>query len=130
MFGSPSPSLRIFTENSAPIDDQPVEPADRLFHREAFRKLPRKEALEPFTREWFERIAECRYTRQGYWLPRTLEFNKHPGERLLALGEGLGSDWIQYARAGAEVSVLSSTQEQLELIRIHFDICGVAAHFL
>jgi SAM-dependent methyltransferase len=130
MFGSPSPPLRIYSENSAPFDDQVVEPADRLFHREAFRKLPRKEVLEPFSRDWFERIAECRYSRQGYWLPRMLEFNKHPGERLLALGEGLGTDWVQYARAGADVSVLSSTQEQLELIRIHFDICNVAAHFL
>jgi SAM-dependent methyltransferase len=130
MSGSPSPPLRIFSEDAGLIEDQPVEPTDRLFHREAFRKIPRGEALEPFSQAWFARMAQCRYSRQGYWLPRVLEFNKHPGERLLALGEGLGTDWVQYARAGADVSVLSSTQEQLELISLHFDLCGVSGHFL
>lgn len=130
MSGAAKPKLRIFSEDAGPSVETPIEPTDRLFHREAFRKIPRGESLEPFSQEWFERMAECRYERQGYWLPRVLEFNKHPGERLLALGEGLGTDWVQYARGGAEVSVLSPTQEQLELVRVHFELCGVTGIFL
>jgi ubiquinone/menaquinone biosynthesis C-methylase UbiE len=130
MAGTARPHLRLFSGDAGPVVDNPAEPTDRLFHREAFRKPPRGEALEPFSQEWFERMAECRYERQGYWLPRVLEFAKHRGERLLALGEGLGTDWVQYAKNGADVSVLCPSQEQLELIHAHFDLCGVEGRFV
>src|SRR5258708_4211697 len=110
--------LRIFPEpNRLPArGDLPAEATDRLHHREAFRQPPGHDAPEAFTPAWFEGIECERYRRQGYWLPRVLEFAKHGGEILLAMGEGLGTDWLQYAKYGTEVIAYSPSQEQLDLI--------------
>ena len=35
------------------------------------------------------------------WIPKLLEFAKHSGEKLLGVGHGLGTDWVQYAQNGA-----------------------------
>ena len=62
--------------------------------------------------------------------PRLLEFAKHGGETLLGLGDGLGTDWIQYARHGAHVVVCSPSAEQLALVRRNFELRGLAGRFL
>lgn len=110
--------------------DLPAEAIHRLFHREAFQKPPREFAPEAFSRDWFALVEETRYRRQGYWLPRCLEFAKHAGETVLALGEGLGTDWIQYSQNGADVVVVSASHEQLGLQRSNFELRGLNARFL
>src|SRR5262249_42124678 len=57
------------------------------------------------------------------------EFAKHSGETLLGLGNGLGTDWIQYARHGAHVVVCTSA-EQLTLVRRNFELRGLPGRFL
>ena len=64
------------------------------------------------------------------WIPKLLEFAKHSGEALLGLGNSLGTDWVQYARHGAEVVVCASQAELLTLIRRNFDLRGLSAHVL
>ncbi len=124
--------LRIFPEpDRLPAGgDLPAEATDRLYHREAFRKPPRDAAPEAFTPAWFECIECERYRRQGYWLPRVLEFARHSGETLLAMGEGLGTDWLQYAKYGTDVISYSGSHEQLDLIRSHFDLRGLPGKFI
>src|SRR5688572_26837393 len=84
-----------------------LEFADRLYACEALNPsaaCPRTgEGAEPYSLQWFLNIENQRHSRQGRWLPRLLEFAKHAGETLLGLGNGLGTDWLQYARHGAEV---------------------------
>lgn len=94
--------------------------ADRLYQREAFRPPPRGRALVPFTRNWFQYIEQQRYRRPGAWIPRVLEFGRHAGETILGLGDGLGTDWLQYARRGASVIACSDSREQLGLIQLNF----------
>src|SRR6478609_3851957 len=134
-------NLRLWTGEA---DDAPAEPpsappgpqevADRLYRREAFRAPPngRRGVApdEPYTLPWFEQIEKQRYGRHGYWIPKVLEFTRHRGETLLGLGEGLGTDWLQYARGGAEVIACSPSQEQLGLVRSNFELRGLAARFL
>ena len=114
--------LRLFSgpDSIKPIEAWPAEAAERLYHREAFRKQSRAAPLEPFTREWFEQIETYRYSRQGAWLPKMLEFSRHRGDIVLGLGEGLGTDWLQYARHGAHVIACSESHEQLGLIERNF----------
>src|SRR3954452_23729610 len=100
----------------------PAEFAERLFACEALNPptgKPRAEAaaVEPYTLQWFLDIENQRHRREGRWIPRLLEFAKHSGETLLGLGNGLGTDWLQYARHGAAVIVCSPAAEQLALIR-------------
>src|SRR5262249_47481325 len=68
--------------------------------------------------------------RQGRWIPRLLEFAKHSGETLLGLGNGLGTDWLQYARHGAAVVVCNPSSDQLGLIRRNFELRGLSGRFL
>jgi SAM-dependent methyltransferase len=112
----------------------PVEFADRLYACEALNPAPARpradEGAEPYTLQWFLNIENQRHGRQGRWIPRLLEFAKHPGETLLGLGSGLGTDWLQYARHGAEVVVCSPSTEQLSLIRRNFELRGLTGRFL
>jgi ubiquinone/menaquinone biosynthesis C-methylase UbiE len=90
-------------------------------------KMP--EDAEPFTLQWFLNIEHQRHQRKARWIPRLLEFAKHPGETLLGVGNGLGTDWLQFARQGAAVTVCSSSAEELGLIRRNFELRGLSGRF-
>jgi ubiquinone/menaquinone biosynthesis C-methylase UbiE len=109
----------------------PLEFADRLCAREALHVngLSRPGA-EPFTLQWFLDIENVRHNRHGSWIPRVLEFVKHGGETLLGLGNGLGTDWVQYARHGAQVIACCPSAEQLALIQRNFTLRGLHGAFL
>jgi SAM-dependent methyltransferase len=133
------PNLRIWTGDrpdltaDQPSVDDPTEAADRLYQREAFRSPPgsrRGPTIEPYSLPWFEQIERHRYGRHGYWIPKVLEFTRHGGETLLGLGEGLGTDWLQYVRHGTQVIACSPSQEQLGLVRRNFELHGLSARFL
>jgi ubiquinone/menaquinone biosynthesis C-methylase UbiE len=112
----------------------PAEFTDRLYACEALNpptgRPAADEGAEPYTLQWFLNIESQRHSRQGRWIPRLLEFAKHPGETLLGLGTGLGTDWIQYARHGASVVVCSPSAEQLALVRRNFELRGLSGRFL
>jgi SAM-dependent methyltransferase len=111
-----------------------TELANRLFAWEALAPSAMRPATEkgaePYTLQWFLSIEDQRHSRQGKWIPRLLEFAKHSGETLLGLGNGLGTDWLQYARHGAAVVVCSPSAEQLSLIRRNFELRGLPGRFL
>lgn len=105
--------------------------AARLFAAESLQadRKPR-ETAEPFTLQWFLEAESVRYGRHGKWLPRLLEFGKHSGECLLGLGDGLGADWVQYARCGAVVTACSASEDTLALVRRNFELRGLAGQFI
>ena len=119
---------------SLPGPHSPAEFADRLYACETLSsKMPRPgkaEGAEPYTLQWYLNIENQRHRRQGRWIPRLLEFSKHAGETLLGLGDGLGTDWLQYARHGAAVIVCSQSTEQLSLIRRNFELRGLSGRFV
>jgi SAM-dependent methyltransferase len=125
----PSPSGRIL-----PGPHNPAEFADRLYAYESLNPTAASpnadEGAEPYTLQWFLNIENTRHSRHGRWIPRLLEFAKHSGETLLGLGNGLGTDWLQYARHGAHVVVCSPSAVQLELIRRNFELRGLGGRFL
>src|SRR5580693_5266882 len=71
--------------------------AAHLFAAEALGRAGRDTA-DPYSLQWFPDAEQARHHRNGTWIPRSLEFTKHGGETLLGLGDGLGTDWVQYAR--------------------------------
>jgi SAM-dependent methyltransferase len=108
--------------------------AARLYAAEAMHpprsSLKRLEGAEPFSLQWFLNIEKLRHSRPGSWIPRLLEFNKHAGETLLCLGHGLGTDWLQYARHGAQVVVCSPSSLHLSMARRNFELRGLPGGFL
>jgi ubiquinone/menaquinone biosynthesis C-methylase UbiE len=117
-----------------PGPHHPAQFAERLYAAESMNPAACQpatdEGAEPYTLQWFLNIENQRHSRQGRWIPRLLEFAKHSGETLLGLGNGLGTDWLQYARHGAHVVVCSPSAEQLDLIRRNFELRGLAGRFL
>jgi ubiquinone/menaquinone biosynthesis C-methylase UbiE len=122
--------LRIWTAEAADAADDPPSAAERLYTREAFRSPPRDGVANPYTLPWFEQVERQRYSRHGYWIPKVLEFKRHASEMVLGLGEGLGTDWLQYARHGTHVIACSPSQEQLGLIRKNFELRGQTGRFV
>jgi SAM-dependent methyltransferase len=111
-----------------------AEFASRLFFAEVLQ--PPRSALrhlqdaEPYSLQWFLNAEKLRHSRPGRWIPKLLEFTKHAGETLLCLGNGLGTDWIQYARNNASVVVCSPHNNHLSLARRNFELRGLAGRFL
>ena len=79
---------------------------------------------------WYQNLRLKRHDRHARWLAPMLEFSKHPGERVLGLGSTLGSDWVEYARQGAEMVVCDSDPNHMEITRGHFKSMGKSAKFV
>jgi SAM-dependent methyltransferase len=79
-----------------------------LANRELIRTVEYRRSatkLVPYSAGWFDELEQKRYQRHGDWLAAALEFGRHPGESLLLLGAGVGSDAIQYIRTGTPVTI-------------------------
>lgn len=111
----------------------PREFAQKLFAYESLQSTVspiRDEDPEPYSLQWFLDIEKHRHSRQARWIPRVLEFAKHSGEKLLGLGHGLGTDWVQYAQHGAGVIVCATSPMQLELVRRNFEVRHLHGRFV
>jgi SAM-dependent methyltransferase len=118
-------------DGPAETDSSLAELGLDLVQHECLRAVPRgRDMAEPLTLQWYLQLEELRYHRQGRWIPPLMEFSKHAGEHLLALGHALGSDLVQYARHGVEVVCACPRAEQLALLRRNFELRGLNGTFL
>jgi SAM-dependent methyltransferase len=83
--------------------------------------------LEPFSAAWFDELEQKRYARHGTWLPAALEFGRHPGESVLLIGPGVGSDAVGYLRTGTEVTLAVTPDDPVRLIHGNLARHGLAA---
>ena len=65
-----------------------------------------------FTREYFEQIEEWRYRDQPF-IHSFAQFTRYHGKRVIEVGFGAGTDFIQWLRAGAVASGVDLTEEAL-----------------
>src|SRR5258706_11591263 len=65
-----------------------------------------------FTREYFEEIENWRYAGQPF-IHAFAQFSRYHGKRVLEVGFGAGTDFIQWLRAGALASGIDLTEEAL-----------------
>ncbi|MEY2536727.1 MAG: hypothetical protein QOG67_467 [Verrucomicrobiota bacterium] len=66
-----------------------------------------------FSLEYFEEIEAFRYLDQPF-VHAFAQFTRYQGKRVLEVGFGAGTDFIQWLRAGAHVSGIDLTPEALE----------------
>jgi SAM-dependent methyltransferase len=120
----------------APTAEPEPDPseAERLACRDVWRVGPSSKPaggpLDPLTAEWFHHLDAKRYRRHGRWMPALLEFTRHAREEMLAVGDGLGLDWVRYAEGAANVTVVDPSADRLRLYRQHFDVRGARAQFV
>ncbi len=75
------------------------------------------------TREYFDQVEARKYFVEPH-IPGFADFAKWSGKRVLDIGCGIGTDAINFARAGAEYTGLELSDVSLDLARRRFDVFG------
>jgi ubiquinone/menaquinone biosynthesis C-methylase UbiE len=86
--------------------------------------------LEFGTREYFDQIEDYRYKVYARWMKADLPFSDYKGKRLLEIGCGTGTDLLQFARNGADVTGVDLTPRSIEIARKRFEVYGLRGQFL
>ncbi len=81
------------------------------------------------TREFFDEVERHRYREYAPWMPEIMGFNDFSGARLLEVGCGMGTDLLQFARGGAQVTAVDLTPRSIETSRHHLELYGQAGEF-
>ena len=66
--------------------------------------------------EFFAQVARARDELEPF-IGRFADFGSTAGQRVLEIGVGLGSDFIRFARAGADLTGVDLTEHAIELVR-------------
>jgi len=77
------------------------------------------------TREYFEQVEARKYFVEPH-IPGFAQFDRWNGKRVLELGCGIGTDTVNFARAGANVTACDLSPASIDLARQHADVMGVA----
>lgn len=117
------------------VDAEPTTTfIEQLAEQEIWRvtssRHPAGGTLEPLTPEWFQHIEAKRYRRHGRWLPKMLELDRHHQENILAIGDGLGTDWFKLATPNTTVTVVEPQADRLRLLRTHMQARGADLQLL
>jgi len=83
---------------------------------------------EPGTREFFNRVERHRYEKEWH-IPLAAEFASAKGLRVLEIGCGVGTDGLQFARAGAIYTGVDLTEAAIDLARSNFESAGLRGEF-
>lgn len=80
------------------------------------------------SREYFDEVEARKYRVEPH-IPRFAQFSSWKGKKVLEIGCGIGTDSINFARAGAEVTVVDLSSTSLDLCRRRFEVYGLNARF-
>ena len=68
------------------------------------------------TREYFDQVEARKYLVEPH-IPAFAQHARWAGKRVLEIGCGLGTDTINFARAGARITAIDLSSKSLELAR-------------
>lgn len=77
-----------------------------------------------FSKNYFEEIESYRYRDQAI-IHAFAQFTRYHGKKVLEVGFGAGTDFIQWLRAGARVSGIDLTQEGLDNLTHRIQVYGL-----
>lgn len=77
------------------------------------------------SREYFDEVEARKYLVEPH-IPGFAEFPRWSGKRVLEIGCGIGTDTINFARAGARVTAVDLSEKSLELARRRADVFGLS----
>jgi 2-polyprenyl-3-methyl-5-hydroxy-6-metoxy-1,4-benzoquinol methylase len=76
------------------------------------------------TREYYDEVEARKYFVEPH-IPRFAEFERWNGKKVLEIGCGIGTDTINFARAGAQVTAVDLTEQSLEVARQRAKVFGL-----
>jgi SAM-dependent methyltransferase len=76
------------------------------------------------TKEYFDQVEARKYFVE-YHIPGFAEFDRWRGKKVLEIGCGIGTDTINFARSGAQVSTVDLSEKSMELARTRAAVFGL-----
>ena len=76
------------------------------------------------TKEYFDQVEARKYFVE-YHIPGFAEFERWRGKKVLEIGCGIGTDTINFARAGAQVTTVDLSDKSMELARKRAAVFGL-----
>lgn len=76
------------------------------------------------TRAYFDEVEARKYFVEPH-IPRFAEFERWRGKRVLEIGCGIGTDTVNFARHGAEVTAVDLSSQSLEIARQRVGVYGL-----
>ena len=87
-------------------------------------------SLKPVgTREYFDEVEARKYLVEPH-IPAFAQFERWRGKRVLEVGCGIGTDAVNFARAGADYTSVELSQASIDIARKRFEVFGLAGRFL
>src|ERR1044071_7346714 len=81
------------------------------------------------SREFFDEVERHRYQEYAPWMPSLMGFYEFPARRLLEIGCGMGTDLLQFARGGAQVTAVDFTPRSIDISRRHLSLYDYTGDF-
>ena len=85
----------------------------------------RHSTAEIGTEEYFNQVEARKYFVEPH-IPGFAEFDRWRGKNVLEIGCGIGTDTVNFARAGAKVTAVDLSTESIALARKRADVFGLA----
>jgi ubiquinone/menaquinone biosynthesis C-methylase UbiE len=79
---------------------------------------------EKGTKEYFDEVEQRKYFVEPH-IPVFAEFEKWKGKKVLEVGCGIGTDTINFARAGAKITAVDLSSESLALAKKRAEVFGL-----
>jgi len=80
------------------------------------------------SKEYFDEVEARKYRVEPH-IPLFAQFERWKGKQVLEIGCGIGTDTINFARAGAEVTVIDLSDASLEVAKKRAEVFGVDVSF-
>jgi 2-polyprenyl-3-methyl-5-hydroxy-6-metoxy-1,4-benzoquinol methylase len=76
------------------------------------------------TREYFDEVERRKYMVEPH-IPRFADFERWRGKSVLEIGCGIGTDTMNFARAGARVTAVDLSEKSLEIAQLRARVFGL-----
>jgi 2-polyprenyl-3-methyl-5-hydroxy-6-metoxy-1,4-benzoquinol methylase len=81
------------------------------------------------TRDYFNEVEARKYFVEPH-IPAFADFARWRGKRVLEIGCGIGTDSVNFARNGADLTIVELSQNSLDLTKERFNVFGLDARFI